>query len=217
MSTLACALRHRRFLISAWPWRSLAYVLTSAAVAAPLAAVVWTLGLPWLVAATGGPDRRVFVLAAVGVALLAGFGPLVAVPLGALERRRLELLDDRAPRSAHRPAPGGPTAWLRVRLTEAATWREMLYGLFVAIVVPVGYGLLGFAALLVGAFVASPLVAANGPAYWQLGPWEITGVAESVPVALLGAALVPVLAYLVGLAAAGQRAVAHALLGDAPR
>jgi signal transduction histidine kinase len=39
-------------------------------------------------------------------------------------------------------------------------------------------------------------------------------VAESVPVALLGAALVPLLAYLVGLAAAGQHAVAHALLGD---
>jgi signal transduction histidine kinase len=221
MPTLVSALRHRRYLLSAWPWRSLAYVLTTAFVAAPLAAVAWPLALPWLVAVTDVregrfPEAPVLVLMVVGAVLLTVFGPVTAMPVAALERRRLAILDDRPLPPGHRAAAADPVAWLRVRFAEAATWREVLYALFLALVVPVGYGVLGIAALLVAGLVSSPLFSAIGPAYWQLGPLEVTGVLQTVPIALLGVALLGPLVYLIGLAAAGQRAVAHALLGDGP-
>ncbi len=219
MSTISTALRHPRFLLSAWPWRALAYLLTTAVVAAPTAAVAWLLALPWLVGATSVRDGRlpetaVLVLMAVGAVLVAGLGPLVAVPLAALERRRLAVIDDAPVRSAHRPAPADPVAWLRIRYAEAATWRELLYALIVSLVVPAVYALLALAAILVAGFVVSPLFAGTGTVHWQLGPFDIDGTGEAVPLALLGLVLIVPLVYLSALVAAGQRAAARALLGD---
>src|ERR687884_312542 len=65
-----------RFVLSRWPWRSLAYVVSSVAVIS----IVWLAVLPLLL-----------------------FPPLlllVGMPIG---------------------------AWVRLRLTEAATWRELGY------------------------------------------------------------------------------------------
>lgn len=218
MSDLDSALRHRRFLLSPWPWRSLAYVLTTILVAAPVAVAVWTLGLPWLVAVTGlragdPPGLPLIVLMGFGGAVLVVAGPLVAIPLAALERRRLELIDDRPLRAGHGRAPGDPVSWLRLRYTEAATWREVAYGLVLALLVPAGYGVLGLLVLFDAVLIAGPALAVSGVPGWQVGPFRISGLAESVPVALLGIALVLPLGYLVGLVAAAQAALARALLG----
>ncbi len=219
MSPICAALRDRRFLLSAWPWRAVAYLLTTAVVAAPTAAVAWLLALPWLVAATDLrdgrlPDGPVVLLMVLGAGLVAGLGPLVAVPLAALERRRLAVLDDRPVRSAHRPAPADPVSWLRVRYTEAATWREVLYALLISLVVPVGYATLALAAVIVVGFVVSPLFAGTGTVHWQVGPFDVGGTGEAVPLALLGLVLLAPLVYLTSLVAAGQAAAARALLGD---
>lgn len=219
MSTITAALRDRRFLISSWPWRSLAYLLTTAVVVAPIAGLVWLLALPWLAAANslrdGHPPKvAVIVLTALGVAVVACFGPLVAVPLGVLERRRLAILDDGPIRTAHQSVSDDPFAWLRVRYTEAATWREVAYGLVLSLAVPVVYGALGLAALLVGGFIVSPVLVGNGMVSWQAGPFEIRGTGPAVLLAVVGLALVVPLVYLVGLLAAGQGAAARALLGD---
>jgi signal transduction histidine kinase len=219
MSTISAALRHRRFLLSAWPWRALAYLLTTAVVVAPTAVLAWLLALPWLVAATGVRDGRlpgapVVVLMAFGAALVTGLGPLAAVPLAALERRRLAVLDDAPVRSAHRGAPADPVSWLRIRYAEAATWRELLYALIVSLVVPVVYGALALAAMIVAGFVVSPLVIGTGTVHWQVGPFDVGGTGEAVPLALLGLVLVVPLVYSVGVVAAGQRVLARALLGD---
>lgn len=219
MSTISAALRHRRFLLSAWPWRALAYLLTTAVVAAPTAAGAWLLTLPWLVAATDLRDGRlpevpVIVLMAFGAAVVAGLGPLMAIPLAACERRRLAVLDDRPVRSAHRPAPADPVSWLRVRYTEAATWRELLYALVVSLLVPVVYAVLGLAAILVAGFLLSPLVVGTGTVDWQFGPVDIRGTGQAVPLALLGLVLLVPLVYAAALVAAAQRVVARALLGD---
>ncbi|MBW1638018.1 sensor histidine kinase [Microbacterium resistens] len=88
-----------RFLGSAWPWRALLYLLTSAALAVILLPVV------------------VLTLLLV---------PLWALPLGALERRRTRILGFPVQRSAHvRLEPEQRHIWLSVRLSEAATWREV--------------------------------------------------------------------------------------------
>ena len=219
MSTITAALRDRRFLMSSWPWRALAYLLTTALAIAPIAGLVWLLALPWLAAANGlrdghPPKVAVLVLMAFAVFVVACFGPLVAVPLAALERRRLAILDDRPIRTAHQEVSDDPFAWLRTRYTEAATWREVAYGLILSLAVPVVYGVLGLAAMLIGGFIISPLFVGTGVVSWQAGPWEIRGAGPALLLAAVGLVLLIPLGYLIALVAAGQGALARALLGD---
>jgi hypothetical protein len=174
--TIDQALPGRRFLLSAWPWRSAAYLLTTLVAAVPVAGAVWLLLLPWLAAAANLrdgelPTGTVIVLMAIGAALLVGFAPLVAVPLAAVERRRLALIDPRPVLSGHLPAPADPGAWLRLRYREAATWREVAYGLVLAVAVPIAYSALALAWLVDAALLLSPLVINDSDA----GPWVILG------------------------------------------
>ncbi|MCX4823325.1 sensor domain-containing protein [Streptomyces sp. NBC_01142] len=111
------ALTRGNYLRSAWPWRSAGYLASSAltGIAALLALVVLV----------------VFSLILVGLPLLV----LAGVALAVLERRRLRLVDLEPAPSPHRtPAEPGLGAWLRLRLTEQATWRELAYGLLHALV-----------------------------------------------------------------------------------
>lgn len=88
-----------RFLTSSWPWRSLVYLLTSAA-----------LGI-------------VLVPITVITLLLV---PLWAMAIGAIERRRTRILGFPPQASAHvRVTSQQRHTWLGVRLTEQATWREV--------------------------------------------------------------------------------------------
>jgi signal transduction histidine kinase len=215
-SDLRKALLWRRYLVSAWPWRSLAYVLTTVPIAAPLTIVA----LPWFAEASQlargrWPGPGLVVVMAVAAALVAAFGPLVAVPLAIVERARLNILGPAQVRSAHRPLRTGPAAWLRTRYSEAATWRELSYALFLGIVVPVGYGLLALLVVVDTAFLTSPLLAHRDPGAISLGTAKVMSAGQAVPYALLGLVLLVLLPYLVGLFAAAQAVVARVLLGDA--
>ncbi|MFG2721995.1 sensor histidine kinase [Streptomyces sp. NPDC048416] len=116
------AVARPNFLLSPWPWRSVAYLLTGAFMgAATLLAIV-------VPAVLGG------VLAVVGVGLpLLVATALAGIPVAALERRRLRLIDRKPAADQHEP-PGdvGLRAWLTTRLTERATWRELGYALLFA-------------------------------------------------------------------------------------
>ncbi|MFI7599595.1 sensor domain-containing protein [Actinoplanes sp. NPDC049681] len=199
------------------PWRAFLYVLTTLPVAAPVAAAMTVLALPWVAALSRltehvAPSSSVLFLMLVSLVLFAGFGPLAAIPLGAVERARLGLVDERPAPSPHPPASAGPVFWLRVRYAETATWRELLYPAFLGLVVPavyLGYGLL---VLLDVAFLLSPVLASTGTAGWTFGAFTVHSTAGAVPLAVLGALLAPVLVYLLGLIAAGQAATARALL-----
>jgi signal transduction histidine kinase len=212
------ALRHRRFLLSAWPWRALGFVITTALVIAPVAGALWLLMLPWLVAVTDVthgrlPEAPVVVLMAIGALTIGLGGPLVAIPLAALERRRLWLVDPRPIRSGHGPVEPDLLAWVRVRYSEPATWREVLYGALLALLVPAGYLAAAVLVMLDLLMIFSPLIAALHLGAWQLGAFTVTTLEQAIPLCLLGVVGLPLLMYLGGLIGGAHGAVIRGLLG----
>ncbi|MEV5711332.1 sensor domain-containing protein [Actinoallomurus sp. NPDC052274] len=212
------AVLRRRFLISGWPWRCLAYLVTSAVPLVAMGVPILLFGTPWVLAlrraADGGrAPLTVALLVALGVLLVAGVGPLFAVPLAELERRRLRLVDARPVESGHRTARGS-RAWLRTRYTEAATWRELGYVCLLGAVAPALYAALLAFALVVGAFLLSPLLA-DGTAV-ALGFDSVTNAREALPYALAGLVLLPAVPYLTAVVAGAHGAVARGLLGRGP-
>ena len=217
---LLAALLRRRYPVSAWPWRSLAYLLSTAPIAFVLSIKWAVFGAPWIATAQRLAERRpvsgVFVVAMV---VAAGFavtlGPLVAMPLAVLERARLLIVDDRPVRSGHRPAGGrGPLRWLRIRYTEWATWRELAYSLFLATVVPLAYGTAALLVLLDLATIVSPWFARGDQSPIRVGFATFTSAGQAVPYAIVALLLLPAVPYVLGLLAAGQATVARALLGE---
>ncbi|MES4901402.1 MULTISPECIES: sensor domain-containing protein [unclassified Streptomyces] len=118
----AMAQRPLSFLTSTWPWRSLAYLATGVVVGAAAVAVF----------VTGLVAGLVLLVVLVGVAPLVG-AVLSSNTVATVERHRLRLVDlDEMP-NPHRPANGaGFRAWVSTRLTEQATWRELLFTLISA-------------------------------------------------------------------------------------
>jgi signal transduction histidine kinase len=215
---LLAALRSRRFLLSPWPWRALGFVTTTALVMAPIAGALWVLALPWLVAFTDLthgrlPKPPVGFLMVVGAVTVGLCGPLVAIPLAALERRRLALVDPRPIRSGHRYVAADPFAWLRVRYTEPATWRAVLYGALMALLVPVGYLAAAILVILDLLMIFSPLTAALHLGAWQLGSIRVATLDQAIPLCLLGLAGLPLMLYLGGVIGGAHGAVIRGLLG----
>jgi signal transduction histidine kinase len=216
------AVTWRRLLVSGWPWRSLGYVLTTPPAALPAFAV---LAIPWLVlivrlAAGDYQLGSIVALILLGAALIAALGPLIALPIAQMERRRLRLVDVRPAGSGHRnAAPAEPWSWLRARYTDPAAWREVAYACLLATVAPA----LSLAALLAVpltvSFIASPLLImlqrpAGGPI--ALGFGQVTTIGQTLPYVLAGIVLLPLVPYLLTLLAGGHAAVARALLLGGP-
>ncbi|MFC8505426.1 sensor histidine kinase [Streptomyces sp. NPDC057411] len=193
--------RPGRFPRTAWPWRAVAYLASGAVLGAPaLLVLVVLLG---------------FSVLLLGLPLLF----LAGVALGGLERRRLLLLDrDPAPDPHGVPDAPGLAAWLRLRVREQATWRELAYALLFAtvlwpldlLVLAVG---LGLPAALVGAPVQ--LAAAGGEEAKVVKAYLVTSYPQAFAAALLGLALLPLLLYPLTALAGARAALARALL--APR
>ena len=219
-----------RLLVSGWPWRSAGYLLTNLPLAVAALAGLAVPAVPWLVLAArleagsyqAGP---IVLLALLGAVLIPAFGPLIAVPLAGLERRRLRMVDTRAvgpvhrtaaaDGPAHRTAADGPVSWLRARYAESATWREVGYACLLATVAPALTLAALFAVLLAGILVASPfLVMAQSPgsAPVALGFGHAATVSQALPYAVAGVLLFPVAPYLLTLLAGGQGAVGRALV-----
>lgn len=168
----AAAARPFLVLATAWPWRSLAYLATSLPVAALWALLCW----PML--------------------LLAG------LPLGAVERRRLALMESAPVPSPHPRVPGrtGSPRWVRARLGETATWRELAHGLLLlplALVEAVAVTVLVAVPLTL---LASPLLRVTG----ALSPEEADMLA--------GARLLPAVPWAADIAAGTVALVVSAYL-----
>jgi signal transduction histidine kinase len=199
-----------RLPFSAWPWRSLGYLL--ATLPASLAALA-VLGVPWLVLAAGTAQGRVgfgeaAVLVMLGVALPAALGPVLA-GLAGRELRRLRLVDDR-------PLPALPRrARLRDRYGDPRTWREVACLLLLATAGPVLVFAPAATALLAGALAASPvLVLAQRPgdAPVSLAFGKVAALDQTPPYVAAGVALLALLPYAVTALAGGHAAAMRALL-----
>ncbi|MGH3301566.1 MAG: sensor histidine kinase [Streptosporangiaceae bacterium] len=218
------AVTWRRLPLSSWPWRSAGYLLSTLPLAALAAVALAAPAVPWIVMAaqlTSGSYQAgpIAALALLGVALLAAVGPVIAAPLAAQERRRLRFVDARPASSPLRPAPAGLAGWLRARYSDPAAWRETGYACLLATVAP-ALSLAGLLAVLItGLLIASPFVVlaqrpGSGPV--TLGFGQVSTVAQTLPYAVVGVLVLPIVPYLVTLAAGGQAAIARALLTGGP-
>lgn len=213
------AVTWRRLPISSWPWRSAGYLLTTL----PLALAAFAgLAIPWLVlvarlTAGGYQVGMIVVLILLGAALIAALGPVIAMPLAELGRRRLRMVDARSVSPGHRKAAAaGPVSWLRARYAEPATWREVGYACLLATAAPVSVAAL-LAVPLIGIFIASPFLVlaqrpGGGPVALPFG--EVATVGQALPYAIAGILLLLVVPYLLTLLAGGHAAIARTLLLD---
>ncbi|MEU1421280.1 sensor domain-containing protein [Kitasatospora sp. NPDC005751] len=204
------ALRARplRFPFTSTPWRCWGHVLGGAVFGPLLLALLAAL----LLIGTG--------LSVVGVGLVVLLGvALAGIPVGALERRRLRLVEPVPVPDPHRALPGvGRRARLRTRLRERATWRELGYTALFALVLSVVD--LAFTALLVfcGALVVSPLVVwALAPETVMLIPGRaVPGPAAALPATAVGLGGLLLCGYAGALLTAGRVRLVRFLLGPRP-
>jgi signal transduction histidine kinase len=208
----------RQYLVSAWPWRALAYALTTPLVAVSAAVPLALVTLPWLVLVVQVADDAppswpgALALFASGAVLAAAFGPLVALPLATVERGRLRLLTDDVPSAGRRElSRAAPGTWLRARYAEPAAWRELVYAALLITLIPALY--VPTAVLTTGAAVmaVSPALAASGSQV-ALGPVTVTTSAEAVPYALLGVVLLATTPYQLAVLTGAHAMLARALL-----
>ncbi|MDG4808944.1 histidine kinase [Micromonospora sp. WMMD1120] len=205
-SHLAEALRRRRWLLSAWPWRALAYLVTTVPIASVLGVGLLVIGAPLLAAVNAvrqhgrPPSIALMLFLATGSLLLVALAPLVSHPVAVIERWRTRLVDDR-------PLPASPWPGLAARYRSAAGWRAVAYLFWLGGAVPVAYWMVLVLALLDLGMITSPWLAGDGDPVVIWRPIESTG--EAVPYAILGVLLLPVLCYAIGLLAAAQAAVAR--------
>ncbi|MGW6938029.1 sensor domain-containing protein [Streptomyces xanthophaeus] len=197
--------RPLHFLGSWWPWRCWGYLGSGFLLGyAVLLTLALLLGLG-------------VVLAVAGIGLLLLLGAVVgAVPLGALERRRLRWVEPARVPDPHASLAGaGAAAWLRTRLRERATWRELGYA---ALLGPV-FGAAGFGVVALLAFalllVATPVIAwAIAPDTLMLIPGRpLSGPLEAFGGTAVGLLLAAVAAYAGALLAGAQVKTARLLLG----
>ncbi|MFF5960079.1 sensor histidine kinase [Streptomyces luteogriseus] len=199
------ALSRPGYLLSAWPWRSACYLLTGAVTGA-----VVLVGIVLSVVVGG-----VLALALVGLPLLLG-AALAGLPVAALERSRLWLVDAEPSSDPHRsPGEPGLRAWLSTRLRERATWRELGHALlFAGLLWPVDA--LAFAVFLLGplSVVATPLLLAVLGEAKVLKVWLVTTWPAAVGWAVLGLVLLVLGAYLMGVVAGARAGLARLLVAS---
>ncbi|AIV34757.1 sensor histidine kinase [Streptomyces sp. CCM_MD2014] len=205
------ALPARGYLLSPWPWRALAYLVTGAVAGAATLVVVVT------AVAVGG----VLAVVLVGLPLLV-LTALVGIPVARLERHRLRLID-RAPapaRPVRQPPATGPWPWLITRLREPATWRELGHALLFALVLwPLDALVVAFALAAPLHLAVTPLLmatAGGGEEAKVLKQWTVTTWPAVSGIAVLGLLLLALGGYALGLAAGARAELTRVLVG-APR
>lgn len=193
------------YLLSAWPWRSAAYLLTGTATGAAT--------LVGIVVAAAVCGALTLVLVGLPLLVVAALG---GIPVAGMERRRLRLID-RAPAAGRHQVPAEPglRPWLATRLREPATWRELGYALlFAGLLWPVDAVALVIALFLPLSVVATPVLMAtvgDGHEAKVLKQWTVTTWPAAWGVAVLGLLLLALGAYVLG-ATAGARAALTRLL-----
>ncbi|GIF51975.1 signal transduction histidine kinase [Asanoa ferruginea] len=185
------------FLASSWPWRSVAYLISGVLLGALTAGVLIGLLLAGALLAVALVGLVAFLAVA-----------LSGVAVGRFERWRLRLIDpDPLPDPHRRPERAGRVAWVRTRLREPATWRELGYT-----VVSLG-ALWWIDALMLGLVLGIPISLMVTPLF-ELQD-QSNAFFPKILYTVAGLALLPFAAYPVTVWAAARGALARAIL--APR
>lgn len=195
----------RRFLLSRWPWLSLAYLLSGVGVGVVIGAcfaliVIALTVLVRMIAMTRFSPQSVLALLGV-IALLCVF-VLCGLALARVERYRIRLIDDEPiERPRGRTGPTDPRTWLLTRLREPLTWQEIGYAVVCTILCLLDGVVL---ALFVAPFAVSVMSVVD----------LINGleVPESLVMAAVGLILLPFIAYLVTAWAGARAAISRAVL-----
>ncbi|MFI6764721.1 sensor histidine kinase [Streptomyces sp. NPDC050355] len=145
-----------KMLRSSWPWRSLAYLLSGVAFGALATAVLVSALIAGIVS----------LIVVVGAVLLLGVA-LSGIAVTRFERWRLRLVDlDPVPDPHQAPERPGLRGWLRTRLREPATWRELGFtAVSSAALWWMDFLVLGFALVVPVVVMYSP---ADDPGAWPL-------------------------------------------------
>ncbi|WP_329272932.1 sensor histidine kinase [Streptomyces sp. NBC_01451] len=194
------------FLLSWWPWRSVAYLVSGAVTGS------FVLVLVVLLAVAGGTLAVVLV----GLPLLVALA-LAGLPVARVERARLRLVDPEPVPDPHRePVAPGLRPWLAVRLREGATWRELGYALlFAGLLWPVDALLVTVALLVPVALVATPLLLAtvgDGLEVKVLKQWTVTDWPTAFGCAAGGLVLLALGAYVLAVAAGARAGLTQLLI-----
>ena len=204
MNTAWAALTSRRYLVSSWPWRSYAYLLSSVPAGALTICV--------LVGAAAVSAILSPIL--IGVLLLTAF-PLVGVLIGIVERFRARLMIPAGISSPHAQMPPsiGLRERLRFRRREQASVRALGYGfLFGVFIWPLNALLAGVSLTVLVITLLAPIIADSEE--MGMGPWTLTTPWEGVLfLVLFGPVWFTVSSYLLGWLAAGQAELAKSMLG----
>jgi signal transduction histidine kinase len=180
-----------RFLASSWPWKSGVYLCTTVI----MAGCVWLAALP----------------AVLFPPLLLLFG----LPVGTVERVRLGLVDSARAGSPHLPPPRSRTGWLRQRLREPATWRELGYTVSLCTVLALADLIVLCVLLFCAVLLVTPLlwaVLGTDEVQLRLGSYLMDTAGEAFGVAVLGTGGILLTGYVVGGLAGAQAAFARWLL-----
>lgn len=192
------------------PLRAAGYLGTGVLVGAPLLVGMLLLGVL-------GAALSVVLVGLPLLVLLA----LSGVPVGALERLRLRLLDPEPVPDPHgTPAEPGLTVWVRLRVTEQATWRELAYTVLLAFVLwPLDLLVLALTLIVPGAMIGAPVqlaVAAGASGDTRIVKlWLIDSHPQAALCAAAGLVLLLALLWPLALYARARAGFARLLL--APR
>ncbi|WP_020388305.1 sensor histidine kinase [Kribbella catacumbae] len=203
-NTAWTALSSKRYLVSSWPWRSYAYLLSSV----PVGLLTITL----LVGAAALCALLSPIL--IGILLMASV-PLVGVAIGVVERWRVRLVVPAGVPSPHAAIPGGYTRRARItfRRRERASMRALGYGVLLGLFIwPLSALFGGLSAMVLGITVATPVIASFEEV--GMGPWILDTTSEGIIfLVAFGPPWYIVSSYIVGALAAAEAELAKAMLG----
>jgi signal transduction histidine kinase len=200
------ALAQPRYLLSSWPLRAVAYLLGTG-----LAGLL-TLVVALLLLTLGG----VLAVVVVGIPMLAALA-LIGLPVGAVERRLLRIVDRWPVPHAHRtPHDPGFTPWLRTRFAETDTWRELGHAALLMLVLwPIDLLAVTLGVTVPLALLATPVLFAtvgDGEQVNVLKAYAVTSWPVAFAVGVAGLVAVAASAYGLGLVAAARYSLARVLL-----
>ena len=193
-----------RYLVSSWPWRSYAYLLSSVPVGlVTIAVLLVSVGV-----------SAVLSPIVVGVLLLTLF-PLYGVVIGSVERWRARLVLPGGIASPHAKMPPNMTRRerLKFRRREQASLRSLGYGVLLGTFVWMfSAAFAGLSAATLVITLLAPMIATDDE--MGMGPWILDTTGEGVLFLFtFGPCFFVVSSYLLGVLAAAEASLAKTLLG----